>query len=200
MALDSKISLLYNVHMSTLNKNITQDRFSRLARSQEQLFSSGDLGRIWKIKDKNLLNTTLKRYYQAGLLSRVFRGIYSLVPITELNPVALGLKIIRNYAYLGAETVLAQNGFIQQRINYISLIGLKSRRFRAGGHDYYCRQLKDIFLFNDTGIINDHGLKISSSERAIADLLYFNPNFYFDNQARINWSQVKKIQKALGYK
>jgi hypothetical protein len=40
---------------------------------------------------------------------------------------------------------------------------------------------------------------MANIERAVADLLYFNSNYYFDNKKRIDWKKVKKIQKEVGY-
>lgn len=188
--------------MSTVNrnkKNSSQGRFVKLAQTGELIFNVDDLARIWLIKNKNNLHTTLKRYNKAGLLKRVFRGVYSLGRVAEIDPMVLGIKIIHDYCYVSGETVLAQSGLIQQKINYISLVGAKSRRFKVGQNNYYCRQLKNIFLFNDAGLENKKGIKVASPARAVADLLYFNPDFYFDNQTAINWAQVRKVQKVVGY-
>jgi len=37
-------------------------------------------------------------------------------------------------------------------------------------------------------------------ERAVADILYFNPKFYFDSPNLINWTKVEEIKKKVGYK
>jgi hypothetical protein len=34
-------------------------------------------------------------------------------------------------------------------------------------------------------------------ERAVADLLYYNPKAYFD--APLNWKKIQRIQKKIGY-
>ncbi len=185
--------------MSTEKINTPNLRFARLARMNEFIFHAGDLANIWQIKDRNTLYTTLKRYSGNGLLYRIYKGLYSLKPANELDPFLLGIKAIHEYCYISTETVLVKEGIIQQNINYITLVSSKSKRFSIGDYNYYSRQLNSKFLFYPDGIIEQDGIRIATKERAIADLLYFNPEMYFDNASVINWIKVKKIQKNIGY-
>ncbi len=43
------------------------------------------------------------------------------------------------------------------------------------------------------------GVNYATVERAVADLLYFNPKYYFDGNSRIDWKKVKEIQGIIGY-
>ncbi len=177
--------------------NIKQNRFLSIAKLETSIFHVNDLARIWKIKNHNTLLTTLNRYVKNGLIYRVYRGLYSIKPITELDPLLLGSKGINNYCYLSGETILAKEGIIFQQINYFTFIGEKTKRFIIGNYKYYCRQLKDKFLYNDTGIDKTGKFNIAIRERAIADILYFNPNYHFDNPDAIDWEKVKKIQSIV---
>lgn len=177
--------------------NIKQNRFLQLARLGELIFSTNDLARIWNIKDRNTLLTTLKRYSASGLLIRLYRGLYSLKKVDELDPVILGAKAINNYCYLSGESVLVKHGVIFQQVNYFTFIGQKTKRFEIGNYKYYCRQLKDDFLFNDTGVDKSGQYNVATLERAVADILYFNPKYHFDNTVIIDFSEVKKIQQAV---
>lgn len=185
--------------MSTGKINTNQYRFVQLARMNEVIFHTSDLANIWGIQNKNTLYTTLKRYVQQGLIFRIYRGLYSIKPVDQLDPFLLGIKAMHEYCYISTETVLANAGIIQQKINYITLMGSKSKRFSIGEYNYYCRQISDKFLYQDTGIIKKDGINIATTERAVADLLYFNKQAYFDAQDQINWPEVNKIQKILGY-
>jgi len=185
--------------MSTVKNNTAQDRFLQLARLKQNIFHIDDLARIWKIKNKNNLHTTLKRYNQRGLLKRIYRGLYTFDNLNDLNPFVLGVKALHNYCYISTETVLVSSGIIQQSIHYITLVSSRSKRFVIDDNSYYSRQLKDEFLFNDFGIIKKENYNIATIERAVADLLYFDPHFYFDNRSAIDWTVVKKIQKNIGY-
>ncbi len=185
--------------MSTVKNNTISRRFLILAKTGEYIFHTRDLANLWHIKDRNLLYTTLKRYTKQGLLIRLYRGLYAIKPIDELDPLLLGLKVIHGFAYISTETVLMRAGIINQQSDTITLVSSKSMRFSIGGHHYTSRQLTDTYLFNPIGIENNRGIKTASPERAVADLLYFNPHAYFDAQELIDWSKVKKIQSSLSY-
>lgn len=187
-------------HISKITTNKGRDsRFSQIARLGEDIFYAKDLANLWQINDKNTLYTTLKRYAQKGWIFRIYKGLYSIKPLNQLDPIELGLKALRRYAYVSAETILVRNGFIQQEIKEITLISSISKRFSIHGNNYYSRQLKDEYLFNDAGVKNENNLRIATSERAVADLLHFNPKAFFDAREIIDWQKVKEIQKEVGY-
>lgn len=182
-------------------KNKGKDsRFSQIARLGEDVFYAKDLANLWQIRSTNTLYTTLKRYVQKGWLFRIYKGLYSIKPLGQLNPLKLGAKALHRYAYISAETVLAQAGLIQQEIKEITLVSSISKRFSIGDYHYYSRQLKDEYLFNDAGVKNENGLRIAVPERAVADILYFNPKAHFDAREMIDWKKVREIQKEIGYK
>jgi len=186
--------------MSTVITNTTQARFAKLARLEEQVFHIGDLANLWNIGNKNTLYTTLKRYAQEGLLFRVYRGVYSIKPVSQINPYLLGVKALHKLAYISTETVLSDAGIILQKMQYITIVSSESKKFVIGGVNYRSRQLSDKFLFQKNGVDIKGGVNVATVERAVADLLYFQPNFHFDNPNRIDWDKVEKIQKEMGYK
>lgn len=185
--------------MSTGKNNTTLHRFAKIATLNEVIFHVDDLANLWGIKNENTLHTTLKRYAKQGLLFRIYRGFYSIKPVDKLDPYLLGLKAIHGHGYISAETVLINSGIIQQSINEITLISSKSAKFSIGGNNYRSRRLADKYLYNPAGVKEKDGIKIASMERAVADLLYFNPRAYFDAGNLINWKKVKLIQKEVGY-
>jgi predicted transcriptional regulator of viral defense system len=184
--------------MSTRCINTTNNRFAKLAQMGEIVFHTDDLANIWQIKNKNTLHTTLKRYTQKGLLFRIYKGFYSLRKVEDLNPAFLGIKALNKFAYLSTESVLVQHGIITQISNQITLISSVSKKYKIKNNSYKVRQLSDKFLFNKAGIILAEGYYRATPERAVADLLYFNPNFHFDGEKLIDWKKVKEIQKELG--
>lgn len=184
--------------MHTVKNNIN-NRIATLSRLGELVFHVDDLANIWKIYNQNTLHTTLKRYVQQGILCRLYRGFYSLLPLESIDPYLLGIKAVHAFAYVSTETILYQQGIISQKPQYISIISNLSKRFIIGEQHYYVRQLSDKFLFQDIGIFEKNGVRFATTERAIADMLYFNPKAYFDMKARINLSKVKKIQKQMAY-
>lgn len=171
-----------------------------LAALGESVFHAQDLANLWEITDKNTLHTTLKRYAKQGLLYRVFRGLYAIKPIDKIDPLLLGVRIVHEFAYISAETVLASEGIILQEIPYTTIVSPKSMTFSIGGKKFKSRKLAEIYLFNPVGIEIKNGVRIASLERAVADMLYFNPRAYFDGRELIDWKKVEKLQKQMGYK
>ncbi len=195
--LENYYKLVYNVLMSTLQKNITGKRIALLAEKGEILFHFNDLANLWLIQNKNTLRTTLKRYCQNQLLYRIYRGFYSIKPVNEIDPVLIGAKSLHQFCYLSTETVLFQEGYLSQKIDHYTFISKKSLKFAIASHSFRCRQLKEKYLFNPCGIMGKNGLKTATIERAIADLLYFNPWYHFDHP--IDWTKIKLLQKQIGY-
>ncbi len=191
--------------MSTVKSNIKigqakkERRFAELAKRGEIVFHVDDLARLWKIKDKNTLHTTLKRYNKQGLIYRIWRGMYAIKEIDQIDPLLLGVKALHGFGYVSLETILFQAGIINQKPSAITLIGEKTRHFGIGENEYRCHLLSDKHLYNPFGIEEKNGIKRASSERAVADLLYFNSHAHFDAPSQINWQKVRKVQKAIGY-
>jgi len=185
--------------MSTEYTNISQSRFAEIARLRERVFHARDLANLWRITNKNTLHTTLSRYTRAGLLIRIYKGLYSLVSPEKINPYLLGVKALHSFAYVSTESVLFDAGIIFQKIHYITLVSAVSKKFTVHHHHFRSRQLADRFLYLKNDIYEKEGVLMATVERAIADLLYFQPHFHFDNSHAIHWKSVNKLQKELGY-
>ncbi|MFH1837953.1 MAG: hypothetical protein ABH808_00420 [Candidatus Kuenenbacteria bacterium] len=185
--------------MSTDKSNAKLNRFAQIAQLNEIIFHAKDLANLWQIKSQNTLHTTLSRYVKKGLLFRIYRGFYAIKPIENIDPYVLGIKSLHVYTYISTETILAKAGIISQVIDKITFVSSKSTKFKIGNNWYVSRKLVDKFLFNPAGISEKNGIMFACDERAVADMLYFNPRFHFDGNKLINWKKVKKIQKQIGY-
>lgn len=175
------------------------NRIAILARQPEQVFHSRDLGRLWNISNANTLNTLLKRYSQKGLLFRIYKGLYSLLPPDKLDPLLIGIKALHGYAYVSTETILVQAGIILQMDYQYTFISQFSRHFQISQYHFRSRQLQDKYLYNTAGIIEKNGILKASTLRAIADLFYFNPKAYLDGIQTIDFKELNKLQKEIGY-
>ncbi len=156
-------------------------RINDLLKSPQMTFHTRDLATIWRIKNNNTLYTTIKRYINRGILIPIHKGFYSKVPLTDLDPVALGISYLHSYAYLSTETVLAQEGVISQAVYPITLISGISKKFTLGNQDFLSRRLPDNLLYHTDGITEVNGVLTASKERAMKDMLHFNPNYHFGN-------------------
>lgn len=206
MVLDFYGVFLYSVHISTESMNDSNKkarmRFVQIARMGEVVFHAKDLANLWGIVKKNTLYTTLARYTQQGLLFRIQNGLYSIKPPEKVDPLLLGLKALHAYAYISTETILVRGGVIAQIIPEITLVSGVSKRFSLAGNYYFSRKLSSRFLYNPAGVsTGDNGVRKASVERAVADLLYFNPRAHIDagRSKLVDWKRVAEIQQSVGY-
>lgn len=171
-----------------------------LLKENRQIFSTRDLALLWQISNDNTLYTTVKRYLQKGILVPIQKGLYATVPLEKIDPIFLGTSFLKTYCYLTCEYVLSLNGLIFQPLDQITFVSTVSKKFKIAGHSYFSRKMADRYLFNETGLITKNGLKIASSERAAADMLYFRPGFHFDNKLSLDMKKVNLLRKEVGYK
>ena len=174
-------------------------RINELIKLDRKIYHTNDLALLWDITNKNTLYTTIKRYVQKGVLIPIYKGLYTTVPLSQLDPLELGKAIIHKYAYLSTESVLAQAGVIAQTIYSYTFVSDTPKKVSIGTMSFLFRQLKQDYLYNPVGIINDHGVFVATPERAAADMLYFNPKYYFDVPESIDMEKVRIIQKEIGY-
>ena len=174
-------------------------RINELIKLDRQLYHTNDLAILWNISNKNTLYTTIKRYVQKGVLIPIYKGLYSTVPVQQLDPIELGVAIIHRYTYLSVESVLAIAGVITQTAYAYTFVSSVHKKVTVEGTAFLFRQLKDEYLYNPVGVVNQNGTYVATTERAVADMLYFNPRYHFDLRESIDFEKVKLIQKEVGY-
>ena len=174
-------------------------RISEHNRIDRKIFHTNDLAVLWKITSRHNLYMTITRYIDKGVLFPIYKGLYSTVPLSSLNPLELGQAIIHRYTYLTAESVLSQAGMISQAVYDYTFVADISKRVLVGAWPFRFRQLKDEYLYNPAGIVDQDGVFIATPERAVADMLYFNPRYHFDVPESIDFEKVRSIQKEVGY-
>jgi predicted transcriptional regulator of viral defense system len=197
------IENMNNIKRTKMKKRSSDgERFAVLAQLDENVFHACDLANLWNIKKRSTLYQTLSRYLKRGLLFRVHNGLYAIKKTGEFDPFFLGLKALHRPAYVSCESVLYEQGIINQRPSAITIVSSVSKVFTVSQIRFKSRQMKDEYLFNESGIEMTGGVRKASVERAVADMLYFNPQKYLDvgHSKMIKWSEVRKINKAVGYK
>lgn len=179
---------------------MSTDKVGILLKQPQKLFHTSDLAVLWDSKNRSTLYTTISRLCQKGILIPIQKGLYSTLPISQIDPYQLAVAILHSYAYVSCETVLAQNGIISQATYQTTLISNVSRSIDLPPHSFLIRKLSPKYLYASNGITQrPDGILIASIERAVADLLYYQPNYHLDAASNINWKVVKDIQKQLGY-
>lgn len=174
-------------------------RINELLKSDRKIFHSRDLAILWDIANKNTLYTTIKRYAHKGVLIPIYKGLYATLPVSQLNPLELGRAIVHRYTYLTTESVLFQEGIISHVTYAYTFASSISRKASVGDLSFIFRKLSDKYLYNPSGISLKDNNFIATPERAVADLLYFNPKYHFDFTANIDFDMVRRIQKEVGY-
>lgn len=158
-----------------------KNKQSLLFQSGQKLFHTQDLGVLWGINNKNTLYVTVNRFIKRKILYKVIKGLYSIVPINEIDRYQLGAWLLHKYSYLSCESVLFDGGVIFQVPSSITYISSISKKIKFGDIYYSYRKMKTEKLFDSSGIIKKDGYYIATVERAISDMRYFNPKYYFDN-------------------
>ncbi len=171
-----------------------------LVKTEKRLFHIGDMAVIWRIGNRKNLNMRLYRYVKKGLLFSIQRGLYSLVPPDKLSPLEVAVALNHGYCYLTTETVLERHGVINRRVQFLTFVGEMSKKYCWGENQFMFRKLKTEYLMRNDGVVEENGCFTASLERAVADILYFNPKFYFDSPNLIDWEKVEEINKKVGYK
>lgn len=174
------------------------DKISVLIQQPQKLFHTSDLKIIWGLYNESTLYQTIYRLIKKKILFRIQKGFYSMVPLDQLDPIEIGFRAINHFSYLSTESVLSKNGIINQSPNKITFISSSPANFNINAVSYLVRQLKPQCLNNTLGIIqNDKGIFMATVERAIADMLYFQPNYHFDADSIIDWKLVKNYQQQI---
>ncbi len=174
-------------------------KLAELLKLDQNILHASDLGKLWGNSNLASLYTAINRYVKKGILVPIQKGLYSTVPLDRIDPVKLGMAAVHNYAYLSCETVLAKAGLIFQSVQAITLISIRPKKFEIGNNRYIVRQLDPKFLYQTAEMGDRAGYLEANPERAVADMLYFNPRYHFDREDRINWKRVKLIQAEIGY-
>ncbi len=178
---------------------IKDQKIKKLLQDSRGLYHAQDLAVLWGIDNPNTLYTTIKRYVKRGFLNKIHKGFYSTVPLEKITPVYLGIVGLHRYAYVSTESILTKKGLIFQDVRYITLVSDVSKRFDIAGHKFLARQMKNDYLYNEAGIMVKNSIRFAVAERAVADMLYFNPDYHFDAKSRIDWSKIKEIRSKIGY-
>jgi hypothetical protein len=125
--------------MYRINGPFKQDR---------KLYHSQDLAILWGMANKNTLYTTIKHCVQKGVLISIYKGLYSTVPLSQVNPLELGRAIVHRYTYLSTESVLAQAGVIFQTTYKYTFVSDLSKKVSVDSISFLFRKLKVEYLYH----------------------------------------------------
>jgi len=170
---------------------------ARLYRSNKTILTNKDLALIWDENNLEKLNSKTAYYVKQGALTRLTRGIFA--KDKNFNPKELATSFYVP-SYVSFETVLRAEGVIFQHYDTIFVAAPYPKTLTVGKYTFTFRKLKDIVLFNATGIINKDNYSVAALERAFLDMIYLFPNYYFDNLKPIDWEKCEEIVKIYNNK
>lgn len=150
-------------------------------KTKQTVFDLKDLwGILWE-QDYNNLKSKVAYYVKKGYLNRIRKGIFVK---DDFDVYELACKIYTP-SYISFETVLFKEWVIYQVSDEISVASYLSRTidldYKWKSIRLVYRKLKDELLYDDEWIIRKDFYSIASKSRAISDMKYLKPDFYFDN-------------------
>lgn len=157
---------------------------AKLLQTKMTIFSNEDLAIIWQITNRDYLKSKIYRLVKSGQLLRLRSGIFALDKNYDRFELANKLVVP---SYIGFETILATEGVIFQYDSKIYSASRQNREIQIDDQQYLYRKIKDSVLLNKIGIKCDGIVCKAGKERALVDILYLQPTFYFDNLNNIDW-------------
>jgi hypothetical protein len=146
-----------------------------------------DARTVYRLKDIALLagdsdfqslNKKLNYYVRTGKLLNPRKGLYAK---PDYNREELACTVFTP-SYISVEYVLQRSGIIFQYESAITTVSYLNRMIEVDDTIYQFHKIKGDILVNLKGIIRHFNqINIASPERAFLDLIYLNPEYYFDN-------------------
>lgn len=159
-------------------------------RDKRTVFRLIDIAMLIGETDFNSLNKKLNYYARKEKIGNPRKGIYTKIPF-DLEELACR---VYTPSYISLEYVLQKAGVLFQYDPKITIVSYLSRGIEISGQTYLYRKIKGELLANTSGIIRqENHVNIATPERALLDLLYLNPGFYFDNLSSINKEKVYRL-------
>lgn len=163
---------------------------STLLQSGHTIYTYDFLQDILKITNRNTLKAIVQRLTKAHILYPIYNGMRRL---DAYDPLELACKL-KSPSYISLETVLQKEGVIfQDYSKTTTLVWINTITMDISDHQYSFRKLKTDLLLNPLGIYTTQVTAIASKERAICDILYYTPDYYFDHIWKIDIDLMQQL-------
>lgn len=161
-----------------------------LYKDDRTVFRLIDVAMLTEETDMQRLSKKLNYYVGKGQLQNPRKGIYTK---PGYKPEELACRIY-SPSYISLEYVLQKTGIIFQFDGRITVVSYLSRNIEVDKQSISYRKIKGELLVNTSGLrkLSTH-VNIADPERAFLDMLYLNPNFYFDNLNPLNKKLLIKL-------
>ena len=172
------------------SRNDRKDMLLSLYQDERTVFRLVDVAMIAGETDRVSLRKKLNYYVDKNALLNPRQGIYAK---PGFNTEELACRIFTP-AYISLEYALSRSGLTFQYDTQITLVSYLSRTVEVAGITCRYRKIKDTILANGTGIrrTTQH-VPMATPERAFIDMLYLDPDFYFDNTGSLDRELLEKL-------
>lgn len=170
---------------------------TKLFQTTKTVFTNKDLALLWNDINGNNLNSKIAYYVKQKKIIRLTRGIYA--KSNKYDPKELATSIYIP-SYISFETVLREAGVIFQHYDTIFVASKWPKSMVVDKTHITFRKLKNIILYNSTGVVYGDNYSMATVERAFLDTIYLFSNQYFDNLDEIDWVKCGEIVKIYNNK
>jgi len=167
-----------------------KDVIFSLYQDSRTIFRLSDVAMLTGDTDRVSLGKKLHYYVKTGKLRNPRKGIYAK---SDYSPRELACRLYTP-SYISLEYVLRKEGLIFQYDTSITSVSYLSRTLEIEDQVYIYRKIKNAYLLNTRGLLRlPNGINIATPERALLDMLYLSPGFYFDNLNPVNEKKVLEL-------
>lgn len=163
---------------------------AKLFKSPKTVFTTKDLAILWQETNTNNLKSKISYYVQKGSVIRLTRGVFAKQK--NYNPKEFATSLYTP-SYISFETVLREAGVIFQYYDTVFAAARWSKNITINGQSYTFRKLKDVVLYTPSGIMEQGTCAIATKERALLDMIYLFPDYYFDNLRGVDWKTCFRL-------
>lgn len=172
------------------SQKIKNDILFSIYQSNKTVFRLNEIAMLSGETNFTSLNQKLNYYVRTGKLENPRKGIYTK---PGFNPEELACSVY-SPSYISLEYVLQRSGIIFQYSSLITSVSYLSREIEIKEQFFRFRKIKKEVLVNTSGIEQKpNHVNIATPERAFLDLLYLEPDFYFDNMNLLDKQKIYKI-------
>lgn len=165
------------------------DILLRLYESPKTVFSMAGISLMTDESREGILAKKLNYHVKEGRLLNPRRGFYAKNPY---NPEELA-SMLYTPSYISLEYVLQKAGVVFQYDSCITVVSYLSRSVEVDGIEFCYRRIKGEVLANMSGITCRGNVNIAIPERAFLDVMYLNPEYYFDNLRPLDFKKVSTL-------
>jgi hypothetical protein len=167
-----------------------EDIILAIYKDSRTVFRLKDIAMIMGDDNFESINKKLNYYVKKGTLGNPRKGLYTK---ENYNTEEMACRIYIP-SYISLEYVLQKSGIIFQYDSALTSVSYLSRQIEIEGNNYRFRKIRGLALVNTAGIkrLPNH-INIATPERAFLDMLYLDPQFYFDNINSLDKQRVMEL-------